>query len=63
MILWGPRKTYCAGIFYACEPRFARALLRFSAQHLLRSLRFFEVPDEMFRSVQFLITINFEGEV
>ena len=39
-----PRKTYCAGIFCTCEPRFARALLRVSAQYLRRSPRFFEVP-------------------
>ena len=39
-----PRKTYCAGISCACEPRFARAKLRVLAQYLRRSLRFFEVP-------------------
>ena len=37
-----PRKTYCAGISCACEPRFAQAKQRFSAQHLLRSLRSLE---------------------
>ena len=41
---WEPRITYCAGISCTSEPRFALAKLRFSAQHLLRSLRLFEVP-------------------
>jgi hypothetical protein len=36
------RKTYCAGISCACEPHFALAKLRVSAQYLHRSLRFFE---------------------
>ena len=43
--VWEPRKTYCAGISCTCEPRFARAKLRVSAQYLRRSLRFFEVPN------------------
>ena len=39
-----PRKNYCAGISCTCEPRFARALLRVSAQYLRRSLQFFVAP-------------------
>ncbi len=54
-----PRKTYCAGISCVCEPRVARALLRFSAQHLLRSLRFFEVPFSLCVLPICLISLSF----